>query len=391
MVRYLWGLLPLVTTQVITPKTALPVLAHIQVLQELKQRIERAAKPVQNQKTDRIPTYAHVKAVEAGGLDAGWGSYYKSRIIDDQKSQPEIVRKAIEREKELCSDYYVFYHGQNQVFRAFQDFLKELYTLVSIHAPLHEFEFLRMWHKAEKTFDTQEFIDKEEGWHPGTVSWNDHRSDLVKNMLCVNLSLLGGFTGERTFDYFTGGCSISLSSIDGIMNELFNDFGFDKKYLSQIDTINKSFVTPTGNLMQIFIPKNKVDDYVYLSQPFGTPHRQKIVDDVFDDKKKRHTKISPILDAYYKGADPITIFDPLQARILLSQDCMLNPESGVKIFRYTKATDQEIQKYKDQVKAVAQRVFADAIEKGTFKNISNTCLGRLLKYLPKNMVSNGKN
>lgn len=245
-----------------------------------------------------------------------------------------------------------------------------------------------MWHKAEKTFKAQEFIDKEEGWSLGTATWNDHRADLVKNMLCVNLSLFGGQTGESTWNYFTFGFSISCSSVDALMQELFSDFGFDKKYIAELCRINTSFSTPTGNLMQIFIPKDKVDDYVYLSQPFGTPVRNSIVDSIFDANKNRHTKISPILDAYYTGADPITTFDPLQARILLSQDCMLNPESGVKIFRYTKASEQEIKQYKQRVKELAQKVFAQALQTGAFKNISRTPLGYLLKYLPKHTVSN---
>lgn len=383
MVRYLLGLMAFLPANK-AQKPIVPLLGHIQVLQELKQQIQ-AKDNSKLTRTEQIPTKAHVAAVEAGGLEGVYGSY-KTRIAHDKANYKELYDKAIEREHELCGTHYVFYHGQNSVFRVFQDFLKELYTLVNIDAPLQEFEFLRMWHKAEKTFKSQEFIDKEEYWSLGSAYWNDHRSDHVKNMLCVNLSLLGGLTGERTFDYFLGSTSISLARIDTLMQDLFDDFGLDRKYLLDLYAVNKAFVTPTGNLLQIFIPKEKVDDYVYLSHPFGTPHRTKIIDAIFDAKKVRHTKIAPILDAYYKGATPITIFDPLQARILLSQDCMLNPNSGVKIFRYTKASDAEIQKYKDQVKALANKVFADAFEKGTFKNIFNTPLHRLLKYVPKTAV-----
>lgn len=276
MVRYLLGLaLPFVANG---EKPTVPVLNHIQMLQELKQRIQdKNGKPVTRRAAD-TPTKTHMAAVEANGLSSFWSTGHKTSLISYKSTYKDIVAQALEREYQLCNTHYVFYHGQNKVFRVFQDFLKELYTLINIHAPLHEFEFLRMWHKAETTFNAPKFVDSEDS--RGLMdAWSyDHRPDLVKNMLCVNLSLFGGFTGEQTFDYFMCGSSVSLRSIDNLMTDLFDDFGFNKKYLTELHAINNAFYTPTGNLMQIFIPKDRVDDYVYLSQAYGVPHRTSIVD-----------------------------------------------------------------------------------------------------------------
>lgn len=143
MVRYILGLAPLLCVQTLTPKPVVPILGHIQVLQELKHRFEKTVQQVPNIQTQLTPTQAHIAAVNAGGLEGGWSdsSYYKTNVLNGQKDYKEIVDLAMQREKEYCGTHYVFYHGQNQVFRVFQDFLKELYTLVSIHAPLQQFEF----------------------------------------------------------------------------------------------------------------------------------------------------------------------------------------------------------------------------------------------------------
>lgn len=257
--------------------------------------------------------------------------------------------------------------------------------MINIHEPLAEFEFLRMWHAAEKKFNANEFIDAEEGWSLGHHYWNDHRADLVKNMMCLNLSLFGNFSnsGECTFYYFTSSLSLSAPYLDTLLGELFDNFGFNKKYISDLTRINDGLVTTEGNLMRIFVPKDKVDDYIYLSHAYGTPYRDKIDVSVFDSKKNRHTRISTILDRYSANPTSIADADRLQARVLLSQDCMLNPESGVKIFRYTTAKDNEMKKYKQAVKNVATEVFSNAVAQRTFKGIRNTKLEKLLSYVGK--------
>ena len=71
-----------------------------------------------------------------------------------------------------------------------------------------------------------------------------------------------------------------------------------------------------GNLLQIFIPKNKVDQCVYLARAFGTPYESVIAPAAYDYAKKRHTRIGPVLEKYINNPASIVDLDRLQGRRL---------------------------------------------------------------------------
>lgn len=355
------------------------ILKHIEVLSELKKEFAKKNPLKLPDYTDKTPTLAYLK--EAPNVLSEW---HKAELETRKTKYATFIAPIIQNEKKYCNDYYVFYHGQLSAFRIFQDFLKELYTAINIHQPIDEFEFMRMWHLAEKELIAQSFIDKEEGEQLGTKWWADSRADLMKNMMCVNLSLFGNmwWCGESSFYYFMNNSSafVTESLISKLFTELFDFYGFSPKYIDELVALNKLIATKEGNLMQILVPKEKVDDYVYLSQPGGTPYRTKI-DSTFDKHKNRHIKISTILDQYIKDPSVLKDFDQYQARVLLSKDCMLNPDSGVKIFRYTTVNDSEMGKYKKELKQITNKIFTQALGQKTIKNLTNTGLGKLLELL----------
>lgn len=363
-----------------------PIIAHVNVLQELKARFLPANTGASKTRAIEVPTVAHIKAVEKGAIVDHWAHAggYAAQIKQHKKEYKKMIDQIIDREYQYGNQYYAFYHGQSRSFRVLQDFLKEIYALEKIAAPLKDFEFLRVRHKAEKALNQLSFIDKEEGASLGFHTWNDHRSDLIKNMICVNLALFGSMSnpGEYTFSYFKNSTSLDgLHVLESVIKDLFTDFGFDHAYIAELKAMHSLITTTEGNLFQIFIPKDKVDQYVYLSHSFGTPYRPVIVGSVFDPKRNRHTKISSVIDAYLKNPAVITDFDKLQARVLMSQDGILNPESGVKIFRYIAASDEAIQKYQQVVKEFASKVFSDSLRNRTLKNIKDTRLEKLLSFI----------
>lgn len=395
MVRYIQALafFPLTALAVTIPGKVL--VGHVQVLQSLKERFELTAKKSKPQFTDQTPTNSYLNAVKQGYLDSyyhGWSSSgYKdtayTKICELNAECP--VDNILKAEQDYGKDYYIFYHGQRSEFWLLQEFLKELYTLIKIHTPLTQFEFLRSWHSAAQTYEVNKFIDAYEPKLPkdysdGTAIWNDTTSDLIKNMLCVNLSIFGNLThgGESSFQYFMNNSNASWASIEGILGGIFDNFGFDKSYITQLSA-QKTWLSHTnGILLQIFVPKNKVDQYVYLSKAWGTPQRQKF-DATWNPTKKRHMKVSTLLEKYIKEPHTMGNFDQLQARILLGRDCMLNPDSGVKIIKYSTESMQAISEYRSAIKLLAGQVFAKALEEKTFKGISQTPLHKLLSCLPK--------
>jgi len=101
---------------------------------------------------------------------------------------------------------------------------------------------------------------------------NDHIEPLKSQILPVNLSVFGntGKAGESTLSFFIS--AMSLQSEKKILeNVIFDPFGFDKKYIKELENIYDKYIQPKfgGHVLQIFIPKDKVNKFVFLCGALG--------------------------------------------------------------------------------------------------------------------------
>lgn len=280
----------------------------------------------------------------------------------------DIITEIALREKQLSDQYYVFYHGQKNYFRIVQDFLTILYEYL-YQRKLNDFIFLRPWHKAFQCADVNAFIDANEN-NMHLKDWNDNDPDLVKKLLSVNISLFGNSWkwGESSFKYFLTNRSIKPPEIKSLFEEIFKDFNFNEKFIDQIVTLHQLIRTEQGCLFQIFVPKTIVNSIVYLSQVLGTPYRKSIIADYYDDAKQRHLCISPILEKYRNEIETLIEPDKFQARILLSREFMLNPDSGIKIFRYTTSERAKNKQYLERLHSIIKAMIIDWFESGNYKD-----------------------
>lgn len=354
------------------------IVKHIHVMGELKElfikKTEAPAKPVHTTKT---PTLSYLKAVENGKVVmTGWG-YSKSAkdtIKEYKKEYGAIIDQALEREQELCSNYYVFYHGLPNSFHIFQDFLKELNKFQNITDKKKNFEFLRMWHSAKEEIEANDFINNEIG---------KGYQEAIKTFVCVNLSLFGNLydSASHSFGYFKDNDKVNTNLTEQLLKELFGYYGINTAHITELMNLNKKYITKEGRLFQIFIPKEKVDQYVYLSSAGTAPWPTSIVPSIWDSKLYRHTKIAPILDKYIEDASSIANFDSLQARLLCSKDFMLHPTGGVKIFKYETIKNKDAQNYQKELKELCDKIFAEWISSKSYQQINKTGLGRLLEFM----------
>lgn len=348
---------------------------HVQVMGDLKgfffkKKILKAvptaktapAAKVATKKVKQITqTEAYLSVPSCATLaDTHWSS--------DRKRLKSLVDKVMAREREHNDDYYVFYHGQMRQFCVLQDFLKEFYQLLNVSKPFDDFAFLRAWYDGvsdPSVMSLQDFIDDYEkakgtgyGYY-GTSAhpdWNDHEDYLRRVLLPVNISLFGnaGSPGECTFDFFLHSWNIGFSDISHLIQGMLDKCGIDSSYVARLNTLAGSLTSSEGVLMQVFIPKKYVDRCVYLCHPMATPYRTPILDSSFDIAKERHTNISSILELYKKHPDQIADINGLQARIVFYPGDMLNPERGIKIFRYMTVSDSDMATYSKKVKALVQ-------------------------------------
>jgi hypothetical protein len=281
-----------------------------------------------------------------------------------------IVDQALERETAYEHTHHVFYHAQKCEFRIVQDFLKNLYQLMHPDIVIENFHFLRAWYEFPKTINASSFINEHEEYENGLLKdWNDNRSYLAKRMLSVNFSLFGSTKnysnfGECTFKYFFKNKSIKMVDLKQLLEGIFEHFGYNKKYVADLLALSKTIETNEGSLFQIFVPIDKVDTITFAAQRLGTPYRNSLfMPHLFNHKLQRYPTLTPILDAYrnYPGQFGLDL-DRLQGRILFSQDLLLNPKSGIQIFRYTTINLVKLKNYETELKKLTEKIFVSKAE-----------------------------
>lgn len=349
-----------------------PIVNHVHVMGELKElfikKAEAPAKPVPATKT---PTLSYLKAVENGKISYyGYGPKPIDVINDYKKNYGTIIDNAIEREKEFCSDYYVFYHGLPNSFHVFQDFLKQFNAFIEIKGKKPNFEFLRTWHEAAKSIDANTWLASNGGYD-------------INTLIFVNLSLFGNLQNSisHSFGYFKDNYKANITLTETLLKKLFTHYGLNPSYVKELINLNQRYLTKEGKLIQFFIPKDKVDQYVFLGAGNAAPYYAPIDSSIWDSRLRRHTKIAPILDKYTEDAGSIAGFDLLQACILSSKDFLLNPSQDIKMFKYVTITEKDLAAYQKELTSICNKIFSEWIENKDCKNTADTGLGRLLEFM----------
>lgn len=340
------------------------ILSHVQLLQELKARVtapfNHRKKLAARKATSQGPTQAYLSLpAMKENVERNYGGYLSRSDIK------AIVAKIKKREQELCNDYYVFYHGQEFKFRILQDILKTLLHILHIQAHSKHFVYMRIPEHDFALIHPETFITT--NYTNDNVT--DHENHIRKRLLAVNLSLFGssGYAElECTFNFFVKSCNIAPPRFTKTLEEFFEGYGFPSSFIEELHKLYEKYKTFEGNLIQIFIPKGKIDECAYLSLPFGRPYNEPIVDNLFDQKKKRHSSMGAILDKYYRLPQSMPNLDRLQGRLIISNETLLNPNYGIQMYRYTTMHKDTKKRYKAELQKILEKLVHQFIENGHY-------------------------
>lgn len=282
---------------------------------------------------------------------------------------PKLIKRIIEQEEKL-KDYDVFYHGQERDFIVFYDAIKEIQNWFNSNSG--EFEYIRLPQR-DYNKKLSEFITL------GEVMYH-RESALNKYLLSVNFSLFGntGEMGEGTFSFFV--LSRNEEPPKNLLTRIFKNIGINTSYVKEVLDLLPLIESPTGNLLQIFIPIDKVNEYVYVSGTYGVPLANKNPNygwragpPLFPVKVDTGNSVPPgvydlrTIDAktylglyrnYFDQFDPKDI-NLIQGRINITQDFLLNPKSGVKIFRYNTVHPDKMREYKQKLREIMTRAMKE--------------------------------
>ena len=276
-----------------------------------------------------------------------------------------LVNDVIAHEKVMSPDHYIFYHGQGFDFRVFQDVMKVLLQVMSQFKMIKQFQFLRVP-------DGQEYPAMPVSAYLSNLSneygtaWSDGYSHIAKKLVSVNLSLFGNTLhiafGECTFSFFKNSSNISAPPLGAMLENFFKMYDFPLTYLQDLVDLSYKYKTKEGNLLQICIPKFKVDECAYLCYAYGKPYDKPLVPEAFNPHLKRHSALGPVLDKYCAQPESIIDIDALQARLFMSSSTFLNPYSGIKVFRYTTMPKSRRLLYKKELKKLIEKTVLKKID-----------------------------
>ena len=329
----------------------------------------------------------------------------------------KIVFKILDREKQYAKDYYVFYTAIPYM-RLFQDVINFLYKKLQKNTESlqqNEFIFLR-YDLNNKIYDEYKDVNQ---FLVSTLKKyciiDDRFGSQIKSLLLsTNVSLFGNvdLVGESTWGFFNNPqVWVALNKI--YLENILESFGFSKdlsdKIMSHYNELKDSNNDVPADLIQIFIPKSFIDDIVYICWTRGIPFDVNYikgvctflgfvpghVKQIFGSEPFKNiptTKSGSMKDLVVqvqsrcKSDFPKNIVSSLitnigngnfnpsillsssnltsdyqyyQGRILFTNDKMLNPESGIKMFRYSQLTPAQEQEYNQALESHLNEILSE--------------------------------
>ncbi|MBS1988052.1 cell envelope integrity protein TolA [Candidatus Dependentiae bacterium] len=320
--------------------------------------------------------------------------------VDDKN---ELVQDLIKQER-AHQNYYTFYHSCDPRFRLVQDLYKKFYEFFALKANIKNFVFFRWNDPIFDTYSTADEFLKKEIEARGLI--DDNISDVKTFIMSVNLSPFGGIGigGETTWNYFVTGLS-HFDPLAKILPGFFEKAGLNKRFIDELREIYEIIATPEGTLYQIFIPKNMADKIAYLSWRHGIPndpdnpefivemfgsiyggkmdeiraYLERVqdahmrgeqtfraqIDLLFKAVNDGRFKVSTFLERFKVLPDQFKEPNMVQARLLFTNDMLLNPDSGILVYRYTTVPEEKMRDYEIRLSKVVDQILVDWLDRNS--------------------------
>jgi len=341
-------------------------------------------------KKGRVKDYGKlIKQILQEEYTTGWACIKES----DLSLYVNLIKSMVEKEREY-GDYYAFYHGHSSAVGFIFDIQTSIIKWLQIDKKKHKDVYMRF-----KTMVQQEsmcdFLQSCKDFFKKHF-WPDCVEPLRSKLLSVNLSVFGNTNcpGECTLQYFIKGMSISNPS--DIIYKIFADLGLDEGYIERLQDVYSRYMVPKkgGNILQILIPKDQVDNFAYLSHGGGKPFRHKISGIQYDYAEGHHKNISEFLETL--KIKPFTlqtehsiaknVINDMQGRIVFMPK-FYDPQTGIKIIRHNFVSKKNKRKYKEKFREIVDQMMSKWIESQEYNKLKedgiNKKLLRLLKFMQK--------
>lgn len=320
-------------------------------------------------------------------------SFVRNLISKNYKVEPylDIISEALVNEAKYKNSHYAFYNTTSNMWRLAQDLDTRLFARFNPTGENKGFKFLRF--NDEFINSTAQSFLVNELKQKGLV---DDNTSTAAILLSVNLSLFGnvGFPGECSWQYFVKPPEHRKPYRD-TYEKMMVKYGLTDKYIDELMKLADIYDTEEDTILQVFIPRDKVDEIGYLAWVKGIPFHGETIDLI---KKlagsKAFTRVKPTMEkltanfARQKESNPLyksmmegivagdfslssflkvycnkpwdlKEINDVTARLLFTPDVLGNPQSGVIINRLSTVSHAKLKEYNDQLNAIIEKMVSE--------------------------------
>jgi len=281
-------------------------------------------------------------------------------------SMNHMIEQIINKELELKSNYYTFFHGQRKSYLPYiqlHTFLQQ--TLNKSHNPEHL--SIHIPQDSEQKNIKNEKKLRNSLLSSGASSMEDIRRLLFANWaFFANASSFGYGASSAHYIAHNKNCSdqITLTAEQVfIVNNIHHLF---PKYKNRIEQLIQEFEETThyGTCLLLAIPKKSIDKHIFLGQIYGG--KTKINIEGFGDTDD----MSIIMKILETTPERIKNTDNMEFCIPMTYDKKgaLNPESGIKFFAFSPANSSAMDAWYTQMYNLFDEIAADIKDKKNIKN-----------------------
>ncbi|HSC25097.1 MAG TPA: hypothetical protein VLB80_02670 [Candidatus Babeliales bacterium] len=307
-----------------------------------------------------------------------------------------IVSRCMAKEAEFRQGHWAFYHTMSNAWIVWQDTLTKLFNHFNPAEKKGNFTFMRIRGRKVPQ-EAKEFLLSSLS-ESGLVDDNNEARGVL---LSANLSLFGntGLGSESSWRYFMKPKQHSEPN-QSLYKDVMDEFGVSDVYIQELIALQKLFTTKQQTLLQIFVPKNLIDDIGYLAWATGIPAHQPSIDwvrtnianrtykgkagkpgalwalaglkDQFKTEQSKNPLFKEMISEVEKGyyslndylnkycSDPLNVpnMNYVQARLLFADDVLLNPTSGVMMFRHNEVDNKTMKEYENRLNAIVDKIIS---------------------------------
>jgi len=333
----------------------------------------------------------------------------KIEQLPDLNIYEPIIKAALAKEQEYRTCCYIFYSSIPGM-KLFQDIARKLYKRNGFPLGAFQnkaFQFIRYTLKDSVYNQYKDVVDflLQETMKNGLVDDNDNRLKTI--LVSTDVALFGNadFPGESTYNYFVHPQAWAEARKEWLEACLIS-FGYSASYADELLALLPYTQSATSDLFQFIIPIDLVNKIGYLSWRQGVPLDPYFIDQVlggtelthssqetrgseginflvyaFKDRYKAHDPeairlVNYMLDQIRKGKfylyprlseyrdNPVSLSGIMyyQTRLLVDSNTILNPTSGIKIYRYSTLDPEKEKIYRAQLSEIMKKMDK---EKGT--------------------------